>query len=103
MKNETPAILTAAVDQLAHLKAQICNLQAQESALKQTIAESGFDILEGTSHRAAITHNATRNTINWEALARACIDPELLPELIEDYTTTGEPFDIVRLSAKKTS
>jgi hypothetical protein len=102
-KTETAAMLAATVDQLAEVKTHISTLQARETELKQILAAAGPDAIEGTQHRAAITHNATRTTTSWEALARACIDPEALPDLIEHYTTTGQPFDIVRIGAKKTS
>lgn len=100
---DTAAMLTATVDQLADIKAKIATLQAREDELKNILIAAGPDTIEGTAHRAAITHSATRSATAWEALARACIDPELLPDLIEDYTTTGQPFDIVRIGAKKTS
>ena len=102
-QTETAAMLAATVDQLAEVKAHISTLQTREAELKSILAAAGPDIIEGTQHRAAITHNATRSATSWEALARACIDPEILPDLIEDYTITGKPFDIVRIGAKKTS
>mgnify|MGYP003704896435 CR=1 FL=1 len=98
---DTAAMLAATVDELATVKAELSELQTREAELKQILAAAGPDIIEGTQHRAAITHNATRSATNWEALARACIDPELLPDLIEDYTTTGAPTFTVRITARK--
>lgn len=100
---ETAAMLAATVDQLAEVKAHIATLQAREDELKQILTAAGPDVIEGTQHRAAITHNATRTITSWEALARACIEPEILADLIDNYTITGKPFDIVRIGAKKTS
>ena len=102
-KTEAAAMLSATVDQLAEIKAHISTLQTREDELKQILAAAGPDVIEGTTLRAAITHGATRKTTAWEALARACIDPEILGDLIDNYTTTGQPFDVIRLSAKKTS
>ena len=93
------ALLRDTVDQLAIIKRDISELQAQEEALKVVLASAGFDEIEGTMHRAAITHDATRKTINWQAVAR-CFNPSA--DLIEANTTTSEPFDIVRIGAKKT-
>lgn len=101
--NEARDLLAATVDRLAMIKAEINRLQNEEAALRADLIDSGADLIEGTYHRAAITYNTTRSATAWEALARACIDPELLPDLIEDYTTTGQPFDTVRIGAKKTS
>ena len=100
MKNDTPAILTAAVDQLANLKAQIAQLQERESALKQSITESGFDIVEGTTHRAAVSHCDGRITTDWRAIAEY-LQPSR--QLVQAHTTQGEPYSVVRMSAKKTS
>lgn len=92
-------LLRDMVDQLAIVKRDIAELQAQEEALKIVLASAGFDEIEGSMHRAAITHDATRKTINWQAVAK-CFNPS--PDLIEAHTTTSEPFDIVRIGAKKT-
>jgi hypothetical protein len=100
MKNETSAILAAAVDQLAILKSQIAQLQEQESALKQSLADSSLDIVEGTTHRAAVSHCDGRITTDWRAIAEY-LQPSR--QLIQAHTTQGEPYSVVRLSAKKTS
>ena len=93
-------LLAATVDRLADIKAQIAALQAEEADLKADLIESGAAEIEGTLHRAAITYNTTRTTTNWHAVAL-----HLKPsrQLIKAHTTTGEPFDSVRVSAKKTS
>jgi hypothetical protein len=92
-------LLRQTVDQLAILKRDIAELQAQEEALKIVLASAGFAEIEGSMHRVTVTHDATRKTINWQAVAK-CFNPSA--DLIEANTTTSEPFDIVRIGAKKT-
>ena len=96
---DTAAILAATVDQLAEVKAHIATLQAREDELKATIAAAGLDVIEGTSHRAAVSITA-RTAIDWKAIAE-----HLKPsrQLITAHTTEGAPFAVVRISAKKTS
>lgn len=93
-------LLAATVDRLAEIKTQLAALQAEEATLKKDLTESGAEIIEGTQHRAAITYDSTRTATNWQAVAK-----HLKPsrQLIKAHTTTSEPFDIVRVSAKKTS
>jgi hypothetical protein len=93
-------LLGATVDRLAEIKTQLAALQAEEATLKNDLIESGAECIEGTQHRAAICYNTTRTTTDWRAVAE-----HLKPsrQLIKAHTTTGQPFDIVRVSAKKTS
>lgn len=96
---DTTAMLAATVDQLAEVKAHIATLQARETELKTILAEAGPDVIEGTTHRAAISITA-RTAIDWRAIAE-----HLKPsrQLITAHTTEGNPFAVVRISAKKTS
>jgi N-methylhydantoinase B/oxoprolinase/acetone carboxylase alpha subunit len=98
--NTAADLLAATVDRLADIKAQIAALQAEEEELKNDLTESGAAAIEGTLHRAAITYGSTRTTTDWQAVAQ-----HLKPsrQLIKAHTTTGQPFDIVRIGAKKTS
>ena len=98
-RTDTAAMLAATVDQLAEVKAHIATLQAREDELKQILAAAGADGIEGTSHRAAVTITA-RTAIDWKAIAE-----HLKPsrQLITAHTTTGNPYAVVRISAKKTS
>ena len=98
-KTETAAMLSATVDQLAEIKAHISTLQTREAELKEILATAGPDIVEGTQHRAAISWQA-KTAINWRAIAE-----HLKPsrQLITAHTSTGAPFAVIRLSAKKTS
>lgn len=93
------ADLAATVDALAEVKAQINALQSREDELKTILAAAGPDVIEGTSHRAAVSITA-RTAIDWKAIAE-----HLKPshQLITAHTTTGNPYAVVRLSAKKTS
>jgi hypothetical protein len=93
-------LLAATVDRLAEIKAQIAALQAEEDELKNDLTESGAATIEGTLHRAAITYGSTRTTTNWQAVAQH-LNPSR--QLIKAHTTTGQPFDTVRIGAKKTS
>ena len=96
---DTTAMLAATVDQLAEIKAHIATLQARETELKTILAEAGPDVIEGTTHRAALSITA-RTAIDWRAIAE-----HLKPsrQLITAHTTEGNPFAVVRISAKKTS
>jgi hypothetical protein len=100
MQPEAADLLGATVDRLADIKAQIAALKAEEDALKIDLTQSGATCIEGTQHRAAITYATTRTCIDWQSIAR-----HLKPsrQLIKAHTTETEPFDTVRVSAKKTS
>jgi len=93
------ADLAATVDALADTKAKIAALQAREDELKAVIAAAGLDVIEGSTHRAAVSITA-RTAIDWKAIAE-----HLKPsrQLITAHTTTGTPHAVVRISAKKTS
>lgn len=97
--HNAPEFLAAAVDQLADIKAQISALQVKEDMFKQVLAAAGPDVIEGTQHRAAISITA-RTAIDWEAIAQ-----HLKPsrQLITAHTTTGNPYAVIRISAKKTT
>ena len=96
---ETAAMLAATVDQLAEVKSHIATLQARETELKSILAAAGPDVIEGTQHRAAISITA-RTAIDWQAIAQ-----HLKPsrQLITAHTSTGNPYAVIRISAKKTS
>jgi hypothetical protein len=98
MKNENPAILAAAVDRLALIKAQMAQLSAEEKQLKEALSASGLDAIDGTAHRAAVSHCAGRVSIDWETIA-AKFSPSR--QLIAAHTSTGAPYTVVRVSARK--
>jgi hypothetical protein len=97
MKTET-VILSATVDRLATLKAEIARLKVEEDALKDVLIEAGLEVIEGTQHRAAISHCAGRELIDWKTIA-AKFNPSR--QLIAAHTSQGEPYATVRLSARK--
>jgi hypothetical protein len=97
MKTET-LVLSATVDRLATLKAEIARLKAEEDALKDALIDAGLEVIEGTAHRAAISHCAGRELIDWKAIA-AKFSPSR--QLITAHTSQGEPYFTVRLSARK--
>lgn len=98
MKNENRTLLSAAVDRLAAIKADMAALAAEEKEIKTILAESGESVIEGTLHRAAVSQCAGRDSIDWAAIA-ARFNPSR--QLITAHTTTGAPFAVVRVSAKK--
>jgi hypothetical protein len=98
MKNENPAILAAAVDRLALIKAQMAQLSAEEKQLKGALTATGLDAIDGTAHRAAVSHCAGRVSIDWETIA-AKFSPSR--QLIAAHTSTGAPYAVVRVSARK--
>ncbi|MGA0846967.1 MAG: hypothetical protein ACO3RV_10520, partial [Luteolibacter sp.] len=93
-----PVILSATVDRLALIKAEIARLKAEEDALKDVLIECGQDVIEGTAHRCAISHCAGRELIDWKTIAGK-FNPSR--QLIAAHTSTGEPYATVRLSARK--
>lgn len=97
MKTENAVILSAAVDRLAVIKAQLATLASEEKQLKSILADSGQKIIEGALHRAAISHNDGRTVTDWSAVA-AKFNPSR--QLVAAHTLTGAPFAVVRLSAK---
>jgi len=98
MKNENSTILAAAVDRLAVIKATIAALSSEEKEIKAVLADSGCKVVEGTLHRAAISLCPGRDVIDWAAVA-ARFEPSR--QLIKAHTTTGAPYAVVRVSAKK--
>lgn len=95
MKN-TPE-LSAIVDRIAQLKAQISDLTQEEAALKAALIDCGLDTVNGTEHRAAISWTVKKTT-DWRAIAEK-FEPSR--QLIAAHTVTGEPFASVRLFARK--
>lgn len=98
MKNDNSKLLGAAVDRLAVIKATMAALTAEEKELKAVLSESGQAVIEGTLHRAAVSLCAGRDCIDWAGIA-ARFEPSR--QLIKAHTTTGAPYAVVRLSAKK--
>ena len=100
MKNENPVVLAAIVDQLAAVKAQLSDLKTLEDQLKLVLVESGQVAIDGSAHRATVSHCAGRESIDWQAIA-VKFNPSR--QLITAHTSTGAPYDVVRVSARKGS
>tara|TARA_R110000868_G_scaffold342706_1_gene603611 strand:+ start:798 stop:1097 length:300 start_codon:yes stop_codon:yes gene_type:complete len=98
MKNENPALLAAAVDRLATIKAQIADLKAEEDQVKAQLIEAGQAAIEGTQHRAAVSYCPGKDTTDWHAVADHFTPSR---QLITAHTSTGGAFYTVRVSARK--
>lgn len=98
MKIDNSTILAAAVDRLAVIKASMAALTAEEKELKAVLADSGHKVIEGSLHRAAVSLCPGRDCIDWASIA-ARFEPSR--QLIAAHTTTGAPYAVVRLSARK--
>ncbi len=93
-------VLGGVVDRLAQVKATIATLQVVETRLKQLLVASKEPVIEGTDHRAAISHNEGKVSIDWRAIAEH-FNPSR--QLVRAHSSTGEAYYTVRLSARKTS
>lgn len=100
MDNQQPIILSATVDRLAFIKAQIADLQIEEANCKRTLIDSGVSSAESSLHRATVAQCAGKETINWAKIAQH-FKPSR--QLISAHTSTGEAFFQVRVYARKTS
>jgi hypothetical protein len=90
--------LARMVDDLAATKAQIAELQEHESVLKQALVATGLEAIEGTLHRATVSHCEGKVTVDWAAIA-AKLEPSR--QLVAAHTSQGRPFDVVRVSSKR--
>lgn len=95
---KTPVILSALVDRLAVIKAQLSDLSAEEKALKAELIAAGLPVIEGTAHRAAVSFCPGREVIDWQTIAEK-LQPSR--QLITAHTAQGAAFHTVRLSARK--
>ena len=91
-------ILSATVDRLAAVKALMAELAAEEKALKTALVDSGLAVIEGTAHRAAVSHCDGRVTVDWAAIA-ARFNPSR--QLVAAHTSHGDPYPVIRVSARK--
>jgi hypothetical protein len=91
------AILDVIVDRLAEIKAQIAALNDEQNNLRDTLIDSGLSTIDGTLHRAAVSHCAGRTSIDWQSIA---LHFKPSRQLMTAHTHTGEPYFVVKLSAK---
>lgn len=88
------------VDQLGRLKAEIAVLQDEEKDLKSKLAASGYQAVDGKNYRASISWQDGRISIDWRAIAEH-YNPSR--QLVTAHTSKGDPFPVVKVSARKTS
>jgi hypothetical protein len=93
-----PVVLSALVDRLAVIKAELADLTAEEKAIKAELIAADLPVIEGAEHRAAISHCAGRESIDWQTIA-AKFNPSR--QLITAHTSTSAPYTVVRVSARK--
>lgn len=100
MQNDSLDVLGGIVDRLAQVKATLSTLKIEEARLKQLLINSGETVIDGTDHRAAISHSDGKTTTDWFAVAQA-LKPSR--QLVRAHSSKGEEFYTVRVSARKTS
>lgn len=87
------------VDQLLSIKASIAELEAQEKELKDCLVATGEKTIEGMLARASVSYCDGRAKVDWESIAHKLGTPSR--QLITAHTTYGQPFHVVRVSARK--
>lgn len=98
MKTENPQILAALADRLGSLKAAAAALGDEIEIVKGELILAGVPAVDGSLFRVTVSHCPGRETIDWQALARAlgASDTD-----IARHTVSGAPFTTVRVSARK--
>lgn len=86
------------VDQLLSVKASIAELEAREKELKDCLIASGQTSIDGMLARASVSYCEGREKTDWQTIAQR-FNPSR--QLIVAHTTTGQPFHVVRVSARK--
>jgi len=87
-------ILAAVVDRMATIKAQIAALKDEENELRDALIDAGLPAIDGTLHRASVSHCAGRTTIDWQSIA---LHFKPSRQLMTAHTSTGEPYYTVKL------
>ena len=88
------------VDELLSIKASIAELEAREKELKDCLVATGEKTIEGMLARASVSYCDGREKIDWQTIAGK-FNPSR--QLITAHTTIGNPFHVVRVSARKGS
>lgn len=97
----SPEQLAHFVDTLATIRAHIADQTMRADTYRDALIAAKVDEVDGTLHRATISHTTPKST-NWEAIARALsTDPKKLEKLIKKHTTAQAPRYTVRLTARK--
>lgn len=87
------------VDQLLAVKAQLAELEQRERELKDCLVATGEKTIEGMLARASVSYCDGRAKVDWESIANKLGTPSR--QLITAHTTYGQPFHVVRVSARK--
>lgn len=90
--------LSVAADRLGQIKATIAGMREEQAALEAILIEAGKPVVEGTMFRVAISHCDGRTNIDWQSIAKR-FEPSR--QLIAAHTSVGAPYDVVRVSARK--
>ena len=86
------------VDRLALIKTIRDDLTLEENSIKVKLATCGLPVINGTLHRASVSHCDGKVTIDWRTIAMK-LSPSR--QLITAHTTQGDGYDVVRVSARK--
>lgn len=86
------------VDELLSIKASIAELEAREREIKDCLIATGESTIEGILARASVSYCQGREKIDWQTIAER-FNPSR--QLITAHTTIGQPFHVVRVSARK--
>lgn len=97
MKNDNSQILADMVDRLAVLKALQADMAAEEKTLKQSLTSSGLDRIEGTLHKATISHVEGRTMVDWKTIAEK-FGPSR--QLIQAHTTQAAGYVALKIFAR---
>lgn len=104
MKNETKTHLAAIVDRLGVLAASASAIDAEREALKAELILAGVESVDGQLFRAAVSHCPGRVVTDWKTIATtlgALLAADVWEQIVESETTTGTPYSVVRVSARK--
>jgi len=98
MKTENPVILADLADNLGKLKALAADVDSQMEIIKGELILAGVPAVEGALFRATVSHCPGRDVTDWKALALS-LGATLAQ--VNEFTTTGTPYSVVRVSARK--
>lgn len=94
MNVEMLADVNMKVDELLSVRRQIEKLEAEEKALKQEIAATGLDEVEGYNCKAVITHVAESFSTDYKAV---CTFLKVQPQVTARFQKKKAAYDIVNI------
>lgn len=98
MKNDIA--LAAFVDRLAEVKARIADLKAEEEQLKQLLIDSGEQVIESSSYRAAVSVVQGRVITDWKTVAEK-LQPSV--QLVTAHSKKSDEYYSVRVSSRSSA